>query len=536
MESLSENQLSIPNLPEDVFLHILDGLDLWDVCRCRRVARAWKDVFEKDEYLSIALRKYPRSREVRKLVQSESNPSKSSLDTEKQSIPKTFNTVASRYYHLTHGKTRSIEKYKLFASEQFSSWFPVANWEYHESQPGGRLYYENATHISRLGGKPFLFRPTLWSYDDGLVVFAPGDSFSGWGRSWRLQTDAAESTLILLDLHHNSFHPIPFDIEQRVIRNLRLRGRTLIIEWAEKQPFHALNDTEQVHRHFATCLDILSRPPLEEEGRLVLWEVKFRNEWKIHFLGLPLTHRDRFFSTHSATHYAVYFWQPNRSMYTGDEERPIESLFVWDISRPSSYRPSADPTGKHSTGQAGPQMIERLVLDQLDYYGIRQHSDIALMSLRLDSPNHTLTIRENVCVAGQGYFDPAERLSCAKTTTLLFEGRQGPYVYREWDGNLPPYRGHCTMDSCDVEEPEKWFLPIMDVLDEVPEVRFSLVQTCFTGQYVENSRVIRIKANGKTATLEQSLVEQVAALGKIAGDERWLVGQNHSLELVVLKF
>lgn len=223
-------------------------------------------------------------------------------------------------------------------------------------------------------------------------------------------------------------------------------------------------------------------------------------------------------------------------MYTGDEERPIESLFVWDISRPSSYRPSADPTGKHSTGQAGPQMIERLVLDQLDYYGIRQHSDIALMSMRLDSPNHTLTIRENVCVAGQGYFDPAERLSCAKTTTLLFEGRQGPYLYREWDGNLPPYRGHCSMDSCDVAEPEKWFLPIMDVLDEDPDVRFSLVQTCFTGQYVENSRVIRIKANGETATLEQPLVEQVAALGKIAGDERWLVGQNHSLELVVLKF
>jgi hypothetical protein len=180
-------------------------------------------------------------------------------------------------------------------------------------------------------------------------------------------------------------------------------------------------------------------------------------------------------------------------------------------------------------------MIERLVLGQLDYYGIRQHSDVALMSLHLDSSAHTLTIRENICVAGQGYFDPAERLSCAKTTTLLFKG-QGPYLYREWDGNLPPYRGHCSMESTDIEEPEKWFLPIIDVLDEIADVRFSVVQTSFTGQYVENSRVIRIKANGRVASMEQPLVEQVSALGKIAGDERWLVGQNRSQELVVLKF
>ena len=63
--------------------------------------------------------------------------------------------------------------------------------------------------------------------------------------------------------------------------------------------------------------------------------------------------------------------RPNRSMYTGDEERPIESLFVWDISSPSAYLPSEDPTGKNLVDSTGPQMIERLVLGQLDYYGIR---------------------------------------------------------------------------------------------------------------------------------------------------------------------
>ena len=76
----------------------------------------------------------------------------------------------------------------------------------------------------------------------------------------------------------------------------------------------------------------------------------------------------------------------------------------------------------------------------------------------------------------------------------------------------------------------------MDVVDVVADVRFSVVQTCFTGHFVENSRVVRIKANGRAATLDQAMVEQVASMGKISGDERWLVGQNHSLELVVLKF
>jgi hypothetical protein len=48
--------------------------------------------------------------------------------------------------------------------------------------------------------------------------------------------------------------------------------------------------------------------------------------------------------------------------------------------------------------------------------------------------------------------------------------------------------------------------------------------------------VIRVKANGRIAILDQPYVELVAALGKIAGDERWLIGQNDSQELVVLKF
>lgn len=531
-------KLSLPDLPEDIFILILDNLEAWDLCRCRRVARAWKDAFEKEEYLFIMLQKYSRAREVRSLHQQARISASFSPASQMLSTRDVFDTIASRYYHLNHGKARTVDRYKLSASEQYSHWFPVAQWEYHESQPGGRLYYENATHISRLGGKPFLFRPTLWSYDDGLVIFAPGPAVTQHNVAFDKQkAHVARSALRLLDIESNSFYPIPFNLTNKVIRNLRLKDRTLVIEWAEKKPFHALNDTEKVHRHYATCFDVCADQSTSSQENQPSWMVKLRNEFKIHFLGLPLTHRDRFFSTHSSTHYAVYFWQPNRSMYTGDEERPLESLFIWDISSPSRYLPSEDPSGQNvnTAENDGPQMIERLVLGQLDHYGIRQHSDVALMSLRLDSLAQTLTIRENICVAGQGYFDPAERLACAKTTTFLFKG-QGPYLYREWDGNLPPYRGHCSMESTDIDEPENWFLPIMDVLDDIADVRFSVVQTCFTGQYFENSRVIRVKANGRIAILDQPYVELVAALGKIAGDERWLIGQNDSQELVVLKF
>jgi len=262
----------------------------------------------------------------------------------------------------------------------------------------------------------------------------------------------------------------------------------------------------------------------------------------MHFLGLPPNYHDRFFSTHNAKHYAVYFWQPNRSMYTGDEELPIESLSVWDISAHSAYQPSTDPSGKHRPPEkAGAYIVSRFSFNQLDFFGIRQRSTVSLMSLHLDSQVSSLTVRENVSIEGQGYFDPAERLWCAKTTTIPFIG-EGPRLYREWDGSLPPYRGHCSMDSADVEESERWFLPIMDVVDSEAGVRLSLVETCFSGHSMENKLVVRVKAEVEDlegdgwTTLGDELVKEVSGMGRIAGDERWLLGQNERMELVVLRF
>jgi len=186
----------------------------------------------------------------------------------------------------------------------------------------------------------------------------------------------------------------------------------------------------------------------------------------------------------------------------------------------------------------GPQQVSRFSFRELDHLGIRQHSAISLMSLSLDAdpkaPN--VCFRENVCLAGQGYFDPAERLWCARTTIFPSTGL-GPHLRREFDGSLPPYRGHTSMETADIEDPDQWFLGIGDVIDSRANIRFSLIETVFTGQSVENKRLIRIHALGRPlAVLDDELAREMTHMGRIMGDERYLIGQNARQEVVVLTF
>jgi hypothetical protein len=168
--------------------------------------------------------------------------------------------------------------------------------------------------------------------------------------------------------------------------------------------------------------------------------------------------------------------------------------------------------------------------------GIRQHSAIRLMSFALDSQAGTIAVRENVRIPGLGYFDPAERQWCARTTSFPINAH-GPHLRREWDGNLPPYRGNGSMETAGVRAAEHWFLGVMDVVDAAAHVRFSLVETVFTGQSVENKKLVRIECLDQTPmVLEDELASEVCHMGRIGGDERFLVGQNASQEVVVLKF
>jgi hypothetical protein len=523
--------MSLADLPEDCFLPILERLQIYDVARCQMVSRAWRSAFTNPLYMDMVLKNYGSAREL--------DHSRQLQEDERARI---FSRLASRYYHLAHGKVRATDRHKIAASEQRGDFVPVGQWDYHESQPGGRLYFENAaTHLSRLNmaAKPYLFRSTLWSYDDGLLVYAPE----------QLPPDAPRNQILaLLDLSTGFHFSVPFDITSKIIRNVRLTDLTLVVEWAERDPFHSLNDMEQVNRHFASCFDVIP-----SVSKPTTYSVVARSEFKLHFLGLPLlSSRDRFFSTHTRDHYAIYFWQPNRSMYTGDEELPIESLFVWDISARSAYRPSLDPSGINRPGDArkGPYIVARFPFNELEYLGIRQHSQIRLMNLSIDSATKCLTWRENVCEAGQGYFDPAGRWWASKTITFPFVG-SGPQHVQECHENLPPYRGHGSMESAALEdgELEKWFVPVMDVLDKQTDVRLSLVETCFTGWMMENRLVIRIGtpwmkhetpvdgSDGSYVVLrDDAATREVSSTGRIAGDERWLLGQNEKMEITILRF
>lgn len=92
------------------------------------------------------------------------------------------------------------------------------------------------------------------------------------------------------------------------------------------------------------------------------------------------------------------------------------------------------------------------------------------------------------------------------------------------------------MESCDILESEPWFIGVMDVFDAEADVRFSLAESVFTGREVHNTPFVRIRALGNMATLDESTTRQIAHMGKIAGDERFLIGQNDSQEVVVLRF
>lgn len=140
---------------------------------------------------------------------------------------------------------------------------------------------------------------------------------------------------------------------------------------------------------------------------------------------MPLNSRDRFFSSHTDTHYALYLWQPNRSAWGEDE--PIEALAIWDISSPSPYRPSEDPTskGKPSESLEGPKILRRFSFADLGFYKIRQLSEPTLRGLELDE-NHVYVIQEDHrWIVGQQASSVLPRLHRVKSTGIPFFG--GPH-------------------------------------------------------------------------------------------------------------
>lgn len=137
-------------------------------------------------------------------------------------------------------------------------------------------------------------------------------------------------------------------------------------------------------------------------------------------------------------------WQKNRSAWGEDD--PIESLAIWDISSPSSYKPSEDPAGKMKPSDAseGAHVIRRFSFADLDFYSIRQSWDPTLRCLELDE-SHVYVIQENHrWIVGMQASDNLPPLHHVKTIGIPFG--VGPAWKDECGAN-----GDTDISFCDKE-------------------------------------------------------------------------------------
>lgn len=502
------------SLPGDVFWVFLDYLTPRDIVCCRQVSRAWNDAFG-NPYMLIGLLKksFPFAREVRELQECEILDNPYLLKSRgREHIHKIFSQVACRYDHLARGKSRSIQKYKLcadFGDSGEREFFPVQHWEVH------------ASHPMRVDCP---FSEAFWSYEDGLVVYPSAD----------------HHRLVLMDLNADNDRCaiVPFIIKGKVVRRVRLHQRVLVIEWAEPNAFHWLDDTDGVHRHFASSFDVTRIPESEDNDHRCPWTVIFRNEWKIMFLGHPLSERDRFFSSHNKTHYVIYVWQPNRSLYTADEDAPIESLTVWDISTLSTYRPSLDPTGRlRGNGlNPGPFIISRFGFRELGFFQVRQRGCPRIQRLEMTDDAQAIEITETVL--RNIWSTPSKWTPEVCTTSIPVTGT-GPCWRRKTEEVFPPTRGNGTFSasplvaSGDDENGEHWYSIISEAVDRLAQVRFCLH---FAPIWPTLDMRLSIRTPSSNIVLYIEEFFQLVAKGKICGDERFVVGENHMGELVICRF
>ncbi|KAJ5143604.1 uncharacterized protein N7515_002391 [Penicillium bovifimosum] len=503
MIAQDSHDLHLADLPRDLFWMVLEYLEPDEIVRCRRVCRDWNEAFSNPVVLLSLLKiQFPWTKEAEDLASDTSAQDRSQGR-------RLYDQVASRYSHLERGRPRSIQKLPLcedFSSSGDREWYQVQPWETHGS------------HVRRLVDR--LFSEALWTFEEGLLVYP----------------SAEHQCLVLRDLETDRQFMVPFLIRGKVIRRVRLQRRLLVIEWAEPNAFHWLNDSDGVHRHFASSFEVTKS---ETEG----WNIAPRNEWKIMFLGHPLSERDRFFSAHSNTHYVIYMWQPNRSLYTSDEDAPIESLFVWDISRPSSYRPSLDPTGrlKGDSPDDSPSIVARFGFRDLEFFGIRQRGCPLIQRLEITDDSQAVEITENVCIWAEDQppdpFGPPDPFAFPQSVTISIPlAGNGPAWRRPCEGALPPYRGNCGLQaqpmSFDGFMVDPWFGVISHVTVLDPDLGFCLH---FDPTNWTQDQIISLTVQTPRSIVTYPNFDFIGS-GKLAGCEKYLLGENCNRELVIYRF
>lgn len=487
----------LPFLPRDIFWLVVGYLAPIDFLRCRGVSRTWNEAFGNTDILIPTLKKhFPWTQEAKDIRSGSS-------EAENYKCRRLFDKVVMRYHHLRRGLPRSIRRYRLcddFGSSGEREWFQVQPWDLH------------ASHIRQDVDR--VFPEAMWTQEDGLVVYPSAD----------------HQCLVLLDLVTEREFMVPFIIRGKVVRRVRLQKRLLVIEWAEPKAFHWLNESDGVHRHFASSFDVTQNA----DGR---WIIAPRNEWKIMFLGHPLSERDRFYSTHSNTHYVIYTWQPNRSLYTADEDAPIESLFVWDISRPSSYRPSIDPTGKQTGPEVdqAPCIVARYGFQDLEFIRNRQRGVPMLQRLDITDDGRSIEFSGNRAIVRNGARIEELGYPWTVITSIPVEG-YGPQYRRNANGFLPPYRGDFTLDFVSEDRylrDDTWYGIIAEVTDQSAGVKFCLHFDPV--DYVDTSQTINLSIETRKSKVTFPTWD-FAGRGKICGCERYVLGENRNRELIVYRY
>lgn len=523
----------VAHLPNDVFLLVISYLSFEDCIVCRRVSRAWLAAFSSDD-VSWYLMKwhFPRSREMRTTT----------LSARRRDWAAIFADVARRYHHLQVAKPRVTEKLDVMAETPLNRSFrPVEPWNRF-------LRWNENTAI-------FQYRDPTWCLDDGLLICLD-----------------VEGRCIAYDLETRQRVIVPFDLSDKTVRRMRLAHFVLIVEWCEREPYHQLNDRETVHRHFATAFDVQrwtsrssSTSPkfsvVRSDSGSNACTITFRSEWKIHFLGLPVNRHDRFFSVHNSTYYALYLWQPNRSPW--GEEEPLEQLIVWNISFPSSYRPSLDPTGAHKPdADLGPRVTQRLTWRELDFYGLRQRHTPAIRELLLDDSNVYIHEEEHRWLSGghSSFSPPRHHLvrctgipmsigprwvdeCCADGDVhMSFCPRSGSAAGSADSTASSPYRSMWPgLTPCWRHE-EFPYLTVSDVVDAAAGVRI-VARQCFMMEALSTFVLPRISTEIEGQEDESAEVRfaddmwaQLMAKGKICGDERWVVGEDGEGRITIVRF
>ena len=360
-----ESVRSLPDLPTDLFLIITRHLDPIDIVRCRLVSKSWLREFTDESFLrDVLVREYREANDVHALLDLESkheidNPSWNGFGQFRDIWRRTFDRVLARRRALKSGRPRSVTKLDLRSgltnhlanqADIRDCHVPIFPWSRYRRSVEKQV--------------PTDLLETKWTYDRGLLVYPD-----------MVETKA----YVLLDIESDTISIVPFDIKDRIVRRIRLKHSLLAFEWAEQKAYHKLNELEEVHRHYVTAFDV--QPARDTFPWRSQWRITLRSEWKLHYLGFPLSAQDCWLSDHSTTHYAVYIWQVNRSAW--GENEPIESLLIWDISHPSIYHPSDDPSDV-SQASTGPRLVKKLSYLDLDFLTIRQRDTPFLRKVALD--------------------------------------------------------------------------------------------------------------------------------------------------------